>query len=230
MDTIYIAVIGILSGIFVFGLKTGIGCGFSNIKKQNIILLAGVYFLISLVIGTSMDYIGISYLQSITDMGMTLHVLVALLLIGAGIYTRKKWYCGHDVSRHSFLAISLPCPVCLTALFISCTMLASSLGWSGLKIGVLTGVVFFTSILLSSWTFKRMDKTPETLGSVMMFLGIFYVLGAMIAPAYMEVKQMDLAPIAAGEFEIGPYLLFSVLILVGFILNHMKTKKFESEG
>ena len=183
MDTIYIAVIGILTGIFVFGLKTGLGCGFSNIKKQNIILLAGVYFLISLVIGTSMDYIDMSYLQSITDMGMTLHVLVALLLVGAGIYTRKKWYCGHDVSKHSFLAISLPCPVCLTALFISCTMLASSLDWSGLSIGILTGFVFFVSIIVSSLTFKRMGKKPETLGSVMMLLSIFYVLCAIIAPA-----------------------------------------------
>ena len=37
MDVIILATFGILSSILVFGIKTGLGCGFADIKKRTII-------------------------------------------------------------------------------------------------------------------------------------------------------------------------------------------------
>lgn len=116
MDSAALSVIGILIGIFVFGIKTGIGCGFSNITTKEILAIGGSYFFLALLFGTVTDRISLEALESFSSMGMGIHILVSLLLIVAGVYTQKKWNAGKDVSRHTFLAISMPCPVCLAAL------------------------------------------------------------------------------------------------------------------
>ena len=222
MNTTYATVIGILIGIFIFGLKTGVGCGFANIKWKDVIILATVYLVISVILGYLVGIVDQSYLDGIASLGMTLHVFIAMILIAAGIYTLKKCSCGHDVSKKTFLAISIPCPVCLTALFVSCMILASSFETSGLKVGLLVGVVFFVSVVSSTFVFKKMKRPPEDLGTVMMFLGIFYLLGAMIVPAYIKAKKLDMPAIGGGEFEILPLLIFSLFIAGGFVLNKIR--------
>lgn len=107
MNSVYAIVVGILLGIMIFAFKTGIGCGFSNIRRRDVLIIAGSYFIISIIIGGLIGLVGQSNLDIIMSMGMTLHVVVAMLLIGAGIYTQKKWSCGHDVSRRTFLFISV---------------------------------------------------------------------------------------------------------------------------
>ena len=222
MNATYATVIGILIGISIFGLKTGVGCGFANIKWKDVLILATVYLVISVILGYLVGIVDQSYLDGIASLGMTLHVFIAMILIAAGIYTLKECSCGHDVSKKTFLAISIPCPVCLTALFVSCMILASSLETSGLKVGLLVGVVFFVSVVSSTFVFKKMKRPPEDLGTVMMFLGIFYLLGAMIVPAYIKAKKMDMPVIGGGELEILPLFIFSMFIVGGFVLNKIR--------
>ena len=225
MDTVYLIVIGILIAVLMFGLKTGVGCGFSNIGRKKMLLIAGIYFFLSIIIGGLVGYIDGSDLGFITSMGMTIHVMLALVLIGAGIYTQKKWNCGCDVSHHTFLVISLPCPVCLTALFFSIMLLASTLEVNGYLIGIGVGVVFFVTVVVLSLFFERLGKTPESLGSVMTFLGIFYLMGAIIAPAYMRTKQMNLPAFTGPEVEILPFVVFAIFIIGGFVLNHIRSEQ-----
>ncbi|WP_094226889.1 DUF2162 domain-containing protein [Methanolobus psychrotolerans] len=222
MSYVYAAVIGILIGIFIFGLKTGVGCGFSTVKRRDVLILASGYFIISIILGSLVEMVDQSYLEGISNLGMTLHVFVALVLIGAGIYTQKKWSCGHDVSKKTFLVISVPCPVCLTALFVSCMVLASTLEISGWKIGILVGFVFFISVISSTWVFRKMKKTPEDLGTAMMFLGIFYLLGAMVVPAYIKAKKLNMTLSSGGELEIVPLLIFALFIIGGYALNNIR--------
>jgi predicted transporter len=176
----------------------------------------------SIIIGGLIGLVGQSNLDIIMSMGMTLHVVVAMLLIGAGIYTQKKWSCGHDVSRRTFLFISVPCPVCLTALFVSCMILASTLGWSGIKIGIFVGSIFFIMVLCSTWIFRKMHRTPEDLGAVMMFLGIFYLLGSMLVPAYIKAKQLSMVS-TGGEVDIVPLLVLCGLIICGYVIGNRRS-------
>lgn len=223
MNMVYATVIGILIAILMFGIKTGVGCGFSSIRRRAVVAIATSYLIISIVMGSLIEYIDITNLERITSMGMTVHAFLALLLIGAGVYTQKKWSCGCDVSKHTFTLMSLPCPVCLTALCISCMMLASTLEISGIKIGFLVGTVFFLSVITSSYVFRRMGKTPETLGTAMMFLGIFYLLGVLIVPAYMRSMQMDLPPMSGGEVEPLGFLAFAIVIVAGSVMHHIRS-------
>ena len=229
MDSSMLTVIGILIGILIFGIKTGLGCGFSNITTREILTIAGSYFFLALLFGSIANHISLDAFERLSSMGMGVHVLVSLLLIGAGIYTQKQWNSGKDVSRHTFLAISMPCPVCLGALAVSCMLLSENLNFSGIKIGFLVGIAFFTAVVASSFLFRfgktRLGMTPETMGSAMMLLGIYYLLGALLIPAYMKTKQMNLAPMQTGETSIFPLLAFGVLVLAGFFLGHVRSNQ-----
>jgi predicted transporter len=229
MDSSTLTVIGIMIGILIFGIKTGLGCGFSNITTREILTIAGSYFFLALLFGSVADHISLDAFERLSATGMGVHVLVSLLLIGAGIYTQKKWNSGKDVSRYTFLAISMPCPVCLGALAVSCMLLSESLNFSGIKIGLLVGIAFFTTVVASSFLFRfgktRLGNTPETMGSAMMLLGIYYLLGALLIPAYMKTKQMNLAPMETGETGIFPLLAFGVLVLAGFFLGRVRSNQ-----
>ena len=67
-----------------------------------------------------------------------------------------------------------------------------------------------------------MRKTPEDLGTAMMFLGIFYLMGAMIVPAYIKAKQLNISTIEGGGLDIVPLVVISLFILGGFAFNHMR--------
>ena len=226
MDSAALSVIGILIGILVFGIKTGIGCGFSNITTKEILAIGGSYFFLALLFGTVTDRISLETFESFSSMGMGIHVLVSLLLIVAGVYTQKKWNAGKDVSRHTFLAISMPCPVCLAALAASCMLLSGSFNLSGIKIGVLIGIAFFIAVVTSSFLFRfgkiKLGKTPETMGNAMMLIGIYYLLGALLIPAYIQTKKMNLVSTGGGETGIVPLMAFGIVVLAGFFLERIR--------
>lgn len=226
MDSAALSVIGIMIGILVFGIKTGIGCGFSNITTKEILAIGGSYFFLALLFGTVTDRISLKTFESFSSMGMGIHILVSLLLIVAGVYTQKKWNAGKDVSRHTFLAISMPCPVCLAALAASCMLLSGSFNLSGIKIGVLIGIAFFIAVVTSSFLFRfgkiKLGKTPETMGNAMMLIGIYYLLGALLIPAYIQTKKMNLVSTGGGETGIVPLMAFGIVVLAGFFLERIR--------
>jgi predicted transporter len=221
MEVINVATLGIVSTILMFGIKTGLGCGFADLRKYEIVGICSSYFVISMIMGCLVGTVSREFLEKISGVGLLFHVLLASLMIIAGIYTQKQWNCGCDVSRRTFVFLSLPCPVCLTALFIATTMLANALDLSSIIIGVVVGSVFFLSAVVSSLSFRRLGKTPETLGSVIMFLGVFYVLGAVLIPAHMQAKTMTILPIAVNTGNtLASFAVLSIFIAAGFILHH----------
>jgi predicted transporter len=162
--------------------------------------------------------------MEISSAGLVIHAAMALLLIGVGIYTSKNWYSGRDVSHRTFALMSIPCPVCLAALFISIMLLGSSLEVSTAILGFIVGLVFFVAVIVSSLTLRKFEKGPETLGNLMTFLGIFYLFGAIIAPAYLHAKQTGLPEFTGPEVELLPFVVFAVLILLGYGLDRIKTQ------
>lgn len=221
MDSAALTVIGILIGILIFGIKSGIGCGFSNVTTKGILTIGGSYFILALFFGSIADHISLESLGGLSSMGMGIHLLVSLLLIVTGIYTQKKWNSGKDVSKHTFLVLSLPCPVCLGALAVSCILLASALEISGMKIGLLVGSAFFISIVGSSFLFRKLGKTPDTLGGIMMMLGIYYMLGLMFIPAYMQAKSMSVSS-GGDKIAILPLLVCGAIVLASFFLANVR--------
>jgi predicted transporter len=51
MSAVYLTVIGILLAIAVFAVKAGVGCGCSTIDRRQLLTIAGMYFVLSVIIG-----------------------------------------------------------------------------------------------------------------------------------------------------------------------------------
>lgn len=225
MNQILLLVIGILIAILALGVKTGVGCGFSSTDLRGILAVAGSYFLLSVLLGSSVSQLSMESFERVSGLGMGIHVLLSLFLIGAGVHTQKKWHSGHDVSRKTFLVMAVPCPVCLAVLTFCCMLLSASFEWSGVRAGLLVGTLFFVSVLVSSSGFRKLGKTPETLGSAMLLLGIYYLLGAMLVPAYLKTKQLNLVPLTGGGADFIPLLLIGLIVLSGFLVGQSRYKQ-----
>jgi predicted transporter len=148
-----------------------------------------------------------------------MHLAVALLLVALGIMTARKWNSHHhDISRKTFWVLSMPCPACLAASFISCSFLAGLVDIDPWKIGALVGLLFFICIAAFSTALGRIKGTPSSLGNAMIFLGIFYILSILLIPAYLNSQKITLLSISPPLADTGlSYLMILSLMALGFL-------------
>mgnify|MGYP000895416713 FL=1 len=215
----WLSIFGVLTGIMIFALKVSLGCGLASLSRREIVSIAAVYLLISLFMGMAIELMPKNALEWALNTGMAVHLVVSVLLIALGITTARRWNNHHhDISRKTFWALSMPCPACLAASFISCSLLAGLADIDPWKIGVLVGLIFFISIAVFSTILRRMKGSPSTLGNAMIFLGLFYILSILLIPAYIESQRISY--IVAGSQITGmipSYLLILSLMAMGFL-------------
>ena len=219
MDLTWLTVSGVLIGILVFSFKVSLGCGLASLSRREMLSIAAGYLVISLFMGMAIKLLPENTFSAAISAGMAVHLLVALLLVALGTITAKSWnsHC-HDISRKTFWALSLPCPACLAASFISCSFLAGLVEIDTWKIGLLVGFLFFFSIAAFSTALRRIKADPSSLGRSMVFLGLFYILSILLIPAYINCQRISFLPpgSSAGEI-ISSYLMILSLMALGFL-------------
>jgi predicted transporter len=194
--------IAIFLSIFVLAAKAGIGCGLASLTKKEIGYVCSVYFLLSIAVNQLLGLVPLRVGQLILSRDVTtvyviLFTLLSIAMLAAGIHTVKEWNSKRrDISRHSFLLLSIPCPICLTAIFISCTTLAAYTDLSSFAIGTSVGFIFFVTIIITSLLSRKFKKCPVNLGNVMIFIGSFYLLSVLLIPAYIQANDMQIAPLS----------------------------------
>jgi len=214
---------GVLIGIAILALKTGIGCGFASLNRREVLYLASSYFLLSIVMALLVGIIPSDLTEGILAAGVTMHLIIAIGLILFGIHTKKEWLsCGSDHSRKTFLILSLPCPVCVTATFLSCVILSNSLDVSNFRIGLGLGTIFFIGVTLSSFSISTLAtrfgvKSPSALGTAMIIFGLFYLISPIIIPAYIQAQSFPSVEIPFNLKETATsFFIIAFLILSGF--------------
>ena len=229
-------VTGILSSVFIFGLKTGAGCGFSKTGWKTVFVLCLLYFVISLIAGYFMDAIDVTSFMS-SPLASAIHITLALFLLFGGIATMKKWHAGCDISNKTFLILVLPCPVCMSALLVSCVALSTVMELDGILLGAIVGIVFAASIIITTFVMKNLKKitkllkinfegTPDTLGSIMVFIGLFYLIAAIMIPAYITAGAAKTT--TSGIFGTAEFVILGgafLLIVFGALLTMAAERK-----
>lgn len=219
MDLTWLSIFGVLTGIMIFALKVSLGCGLASLSRREIISIAAVYLLISLFMGMAIELMPEGALEEALNTGMAVHLIVSGLLVALGVMTARRWNSNHhDISRKTFWALSMPCPACLAASFISCSFLAGLADIDPWKTGALVGLLFFISIAAFSTILGRMQGSPSTLGNAMIFLGLFYILSILLIPAYIESQKISFLVAGSQLTEIIPtYLLILSIMAMGFL-------------
>ncbi|MCK9277744.1 MAG: DUF2162 domain-containing protein, partial [Methanoculleus sp.] len=76
---------------------------------------------------------------------------------------------------------------------------------------------------------KMSRKHPSTLGSVMIFLGLFYLLCPLIIPAYIEAQQMPEFSVAVDcSGALMGLALLAVPIVLGAFVH--RSRQFHLKG
>lgn len=210
---------GIVISVLILAVKSGLGCGLSNLKRKEIFYIAFSYFAISIIIGLLIRSIPFELTQKFLAIGVSAHVLMAIGMIWMGLHTMKEWESKkHDVSRKTFLWLSVPCPACLAATFLACFMLTEFADFNDFLVGPAVGSLFFVGITITSFSSNKFRKSPSTLGNLMMFIGLFYILSILLIPAYIQSKSVTVPEIPMELDKIAFSLIFMAsLIIIGFL-------------
>ena len=223
MDFTWLAASGVLIGIMIFALKVSLGCGLASLSRKETLCIATLYLALSLIMGLALGLVPEGALTSVMSMGVAMHMVIALLLVAGGVATAREWNRhGRDLSRKTFWVLSVPCPACLAATFLSCTALAGLLEVAGWKVGVFVGFVFFVTIAVLSTTVGKMGKAPSALGTAMIFVGLFYIFSVLLIPAYLKAASTPFVPIPIPASDLIPSYLFILgLVGLGFVGRRM---------
>ncbi len=223
MDLTWLSISGVLMGIMVFAFKVGLGCGLASLNRREMLSIASGYLIISLFMGMAIELIPESALAATLSAGVAVHFAVALMLVVLGVMTARNWNCHHhDISRKTFWALSMPCPACLAASFISCSFLAGMVDIDPWRIGALVGLLFFICIAVFSTALRMIKGTPSSLGSAMVLLGLFYILSILLIPAYLNSQKISFLSESPPLAETGlSYLTILALLTVGFLGRRM---------
>jgi len=210
-------------GIIVFALKVSLGCGLASLSRKETLCIATLYLALSLIMGLALGLVPEGALTSVMSMGVAMHLVIALLLVAGGVATAREWNRhGRDLSRKTFWVLSVPCPACLAATFLSCTALAGLLEVAGWKVGAVVGFVFFVTIAVLSTTVGKMGKAPSALGTAMIFVGLFYIFSVLLIPAYLKAASTPFVPIPIPASDLIPSYLFILgLVGLGFVGRRM---------
>jgi predicted transporter len=219
LDLTWLSISGVLVGILIFALKVSLGCGLASLNRREVLFIAAGYLVISLFMGMAIELIPENALAAALNTGVAMHLVVALLLVALGVMTAREWNSHHhDISRKTFWALSMPCPACLAASFISCSFLAGLVEIDAWKIGALVGLIFFMSITAFSSTLGRFSQTPSALGNAMIFLGLFYILSILLIPAYLNSQKISFVSINLPVADMAcSYLMILLLVALGFL-------------
>lgn len=223
MDFTWLVASGILIGIIVFALKVSLGCGLASLSRRETLSIASLYLALSLFMGFTLGLVPGGAIASVMGMGVAMHMGIALLLLAGGVATAREWnQHGRDLSRKTFWILSVPCPACLAATFLSCTALSALLEISGWKVGTVVGFIFFVSIATLSPAIGKMGKAPSALGNAMIFIGLFYILSILLIPAYLKTQATPFVPISIPASDLLPSYFFILgLVVLGFVGRRM---------
>ncbi len=212
---------GVLIGVLIFALKASIGCGLASLSRSEVLLVSSAYFLTAIAMGLALDHIPVDMISNLLKAGLAMHAIIALALIALGIITIREWRCFcRDLSRRTFWALSMPCPACMAATFLSCGAVAEISGISPLKISLAVGMMLFITIFVISSLLRRYQLKPSVIGNIMLLIGGFYILSILLLPAYINMKSLPLEIPSDVQAGVLPsYLILLLLISIGFIIR-----------
>lgn len=252
--------LGIFFSIGIFAVKNGMGLHYildrKRSLKSNIALFSlygFVYFLIFKVSAHILQQIDIlkyfDIVQGFLKTGMFIHILMAGLMFLWGVTLLKR---GVDSKRGSYgwLALVVPCPVCMTVIVFSVGFLMAYFPDTG-DIAVLSAYAGFivisliTMVLMRFWTIL-FGSTPESiLGSAMLIIAVYFLLSVIVMPQFGDLDKIYRLAMYKGEKQMlnithlfSLYAVIVISFIIGFafmrrkirhvfLTEHTKTQSFK---
>ena len=221
--------VGILSAVLVFGIKVGLASGLANISKK---YLAGIcigYGAGVLILSKVASY----YTSQLTNLIYTYNsgffIIMAAIMIVAGVLTIREYKVHNkNTSTATCMVVIAPCPCCFGVIIATILLLAPTVSIGVFILSEYVAFALVATILISYFASNTIVKFikkpyPIILGNFELFLGVYFLLSAIVLPNIATALSKQFSGINIQSFN--SLFMFIVLALVLIIIGYFMTKK-----
>ena len=221
--------VGILSAVLVFGIKVGLASGLANISKK---YLAGIcigYGAGVLILSKVASY----YTSQLTNLIYTYNsgffIIMAAIMIVAGVLTIREYKVHNkNTSTATCMVVIAPCPCCFGVIIATILLLAPTVSIGVFILSEYVAVALVATILISYFASNTIVKFikkpyPIILGNFELFLGVYFLLSAIVLPNIATALSKQFSGINIQSFN--SLFMFIVLALVLIVIGYFMTKK-----
>lgn len=218
MDILWQA--GVIAAIIVFGVKIGLGSAMANLSKKSILLLIAIYG-IGIYIATQIASIYSSqFTNFVISYNMPIFIVMSIIMILAGLTSIREWKVHKcNTSTTSALAVIAPSPCCFLSITITAIFVAPIIGLSIGELSPIISIILALVIIVSYFSANIIvnfikKPYPIILGNFMLFLGVYFLLAALLLPNLIEGFKKIMKPISLIDVNLMIYLIPVILLLL----------------
>ena len=199
--------VGILSAVLVFGIKVGLASGLANISKK---YLAGIcigYGAGVLILSKVASY----YTSQLTNLIYTYNsgffIIMAAIMIVAGVLTIREYKVHNkNTSTATCMVVIAPCPCCFGVIIATILLLAPTVSIGVFILSEYVAVALVATILISYFASNTIVKFikkpyPIILGNFELFLGVYFLLSAIVLPNIATALSKQFSGISIQSFN-----------------------------
>jgi predicted transporter len=237
--------LGLLISLSAFAIKTGLGWAYlwSATPPNRKILASGAVAALYLFVFSSLYLLAskidllshYDFFEPLWRHGITLHWLIAALLFFWGFKLLRHPYknCDCHSQTKGWLAMVIPCPVCLSLALMSMAGLLMYFPEKAALAALALTIVFLLMALIAGLVMikaRAIDNRSieSTLGLAMMIMAFYFMSAAIILPQFSGLSRIyRLASHGAENKNLSfwPLAELSSFILSIFILSFFITRK-----
>lgn len=237
-------VLGILFGIGVFALKSGLGLAAALSRRRRrqrlfgLLLFALLWALVFAGVALSLPRLDplrhLAAIQSFMRSGMLIHLLLAALMLVWGLLLLRRGQAASTATSRGWLLLVLPCPVCVTVIFLSAAFFQARFPAQGATL--LPGLylafmlISLTAAVIGSRRLEAAASPEAFLGGIMILLATYFFLSVTIMPQFADLDKIyRLAGCPDARSPVDPSQIHPMLALIalafgaGFTLTWKRT-------
>jgi len=219
--------LGILASILIFGLKLGIASGLAHLSKKHLLAICIGYGGGVLILAKISSFYTNEISNLINTYNSLFFIIMAAIMIFSGIYTIKEWK-SHEKNtmRSTGIILIAPCPCYFGSILASIIMAAPTVGLGTFLLSQYVAIALVIIILFGYFASKlivKFVKTPYPIifGNFMLFLGIYFLLSAILIPNIIEVfgQSMNSMKIPSITSLIISLIIAIIIVIISVFIS-----------